>query len=251
MLVIFTDFGLDGPYIGQVKAVLHDLAPGVPQIDLLSDAPAFDAQSGAYLLAAYGTALLPPCVVLAVIDPGVGGDRAAVIVEADRRWYVGPDNGVLALVARRAAASRVWRATWQPPALSASFHGRDLFAPLAARLAAGEQPPSDAQLADLTVGTDWPDDLDRVVYVDRFGNLITGRRAAMVAPGCRLHCGPRRLTRARTFSDAAIGQAFWYENANGLAEIAVNQGRADRALGLSVGDPVTFEPPAQGRTDAE
>ena len=85
---------------------------------------------------------------------------------------------------------------------------------------------------------DWPDDLCEIVYVDHFGNAMTGLRAAMLPPGARLAAAGRVLDRARTFSDLPPGAAFWYENSNGLAELAVNQGRADRDLGLAIGSPV-------------
>ena len=138
MIFIFTDFGLEGPYVGQMKAVLACEAPGVPVIDLFADLPAFDAQAAAYLLAAYGGRLPAGGVCLSVIDPGVGGARAPLALSADGRWYVGPDNGLFAIVARRAESLEAWRITWRPAGLSASFHGRDLFAPVAARLARGE-----------------------------------------------------------------------------------------------------------------
>src|SRR5947208_3385010 len=98
MIVLFSDFGLEGPYTGQVKAVLHQTAPGVPVIDLFADLPAGQPKPAAYLLAAYGIWFPPGTVLLAVVDPGVGGTRAAVIVEAEDRWYIGPDNGLFELV---------------------------------------------------------------------------------------------------------------------------------------------------------
>jgi S-adenosylmethionine hydrolase len=87
---------------------------------------------------------------------------------------------------------------------------------------------------------DWPDDLGQIIYVDRFGNGVTGVRAATLAPGARARVGGRMLGFARTFSDIPAGQAFWFANANGLAEIAVNQGRADKILGLVIGSPVVW-----------
>ncbi len=138
MIVLFTDFGSAGPYVGQMRAVLVRAAPDVPVIELFSDAPAFNAKASAYLLAAYCAEFEPGTVFLAVVDPGVGGPREAIALEADGRWYVAPDNGLLALVARRADAAQWWRITWRPANLSASFHGRDLFALVAARLARGE-----------------------------------------------------------------------------------------------------------------
>ena len=242
MILLFTDFGLAGPYHGQMKAVLARHAPGVPAIDLCADAPPHDARAAAYLLAA----LTPPAtpiyaagtVFLCVVDPGVGGGRAALVLDADGFRFVAPDNGLLEIVRRRAAAARMWRVTWRPERLSASFHGRDLFAPVAAMLALGEPPPGEKLDSAPEAGADWPDDLARVIYLDHFGNAMTGLRAAGLGPGARLRVDGRRLERMRTFSDVPPGTAFWYENANGLAEIAVNQGRADGLLGLAVGSPV-------------
>jgi S-adenosyl-L-methionine hydrolase (adenosine-forming) len=240
LIVLFTDFGLEGPYTGQVKAVLHKAAPGVPVIDLLSDAPAGRPRPAAYLLAAYAAWFPRGTVFLAVIDPGVGSPRAPIIVEAEGRRYVGPDNGLFELVTRRAAAFRTWEILWQPDALSASFHGRDLFAPVAGRLARGEPPSEFARPAQIGRHADWPDDLPEIVYIDRYGNAITALRAARLAEDARLGVCGRTLRRARTFSDVPSGEAFWYENSNGLAEIAVNSGHAAKALGLAVGDPVAI-----------
>ncbi len=243
MIVLFTDFGLEGPYVGQIKAVLHREAPGVPVVDLFHDAPAHAPELAAYLLAAYVGEFPEDAVFLCVVDPGVGSGRRPVMVRADDRWYVGPDNGLLAIVARRARSHGWWDITIRPRRLSATFHGRDLFAPAAARLARGGQPPGDrrdatAGLGAAGLGADWPDDLARIVYIDRFGNAITGLRVAALGDGDNLAVGERVLTRARTFSEAPPGEPFWYENSSGLATIAVDRGRADEALSLALGDPV-------------
>ena len=237
MIVLFTDFGLQGPYTGQMKAVLHQMAAGVPIIDLFADAPAGNPKASAYLLAAYAQWFAAGTTFLCVVDPGVGGTRPPLMLEADGRWYVGPGNGLFELIERRATAARSFDIDWRPQQLSASFHGRDLFAPVAAMLARGEPPPGQPRKhADRRF--DWPDDLAEVVYIDHFGNAITGLRASMLPPGARLAAAGRVLEPARTFSDRPTGAAFWYENSNGLAEIAVNRGRADRDLGLVIGSPV-------------
>jgi S-adenosylmethionine hydrolase len=246
MIFLFTDFGLAGPYLGQVEAVLLRAAPGQPVINLFADAPAFDPEAAGYLLAGYAPDLPEGAVVLAVIDPGVGSERLPIALSAEGRWYVGPDNGLLSVVARRAAEPRVWRITWRPQRLSASFHGRDLFAPVAARVARGEAPPGEPMAPGDLVGAGWPDDLPAVVYVDGYGNAMTGLRAAGLAEEALLEAGGRRLERARTFSDLPPGAAFWYENSNGLAEVSVNQGSAAEALGLAVGDAVTVLPGEPG-----
>jgi S-adenosylmethionine hydrolase len=127
MIVLFTDFGLHGPYTGQMKVVLQRIAPGTPVIDLFADAPIGNPRASAYLLAAYAVWFPAGTIFLAVVDPGVGGTRPAVIVKADGRRYVGPGNGLF--VQRRAGEALSWDITWRPEGLSASFHGRDLFAP--------------------------------------------------------------------------------------------------------------------------
>jgi S-adenosylmethionine hydrolase len=240
MIALFTDFGLHGPYTGQMKAVLYQMAPGIPVIDLFADAPVGNPMASAYLLAPYAAWFPEGTVFLCVVDPGVGGARPAICLEADDRWYVGPGNGLFELIQRRAHKVRSWDIEWKPKHLSASFHGRDLFAPVAAMLARGESPPARTRDDRADRHADWPDDLREVVYVDYFGSAMTGLRAAMLPPDAKLAVADHVLERARTFSDRPPGVAFWYENSNGLAEIAVNQGRADRDLGLSVGTPVAI-----------
>jgi S-adenosylmethionine hydrolase len=239
MITLFTDFGLEGPYTGQVKSVLYQTAPGVPVVDLFADLPAGKPKPAAYLLAAYSVWFAPGTVVLAVVDPGVDSARGAVIVEADGRWYVGPDNGLFELVIRRADRARSWEILWRPETLSASFHGRDLFAPAAARLARGEMAAGLMHPGEIRRYPEWPDDLPEIVYIDRYGNAMTGLRAALLPEAARLAAAGRVLVRRRTFSDVPEGEAFWYENSNGLAEIAVNAGRADGLLGLAIGTAVT------------
>lgn len=239
LIVLFSDFGLEGPYTGQVKAVLWRHAPGVPVIDLFADAPAGRPREAAYLLAAYAAWFDPGAVFLSVVDPGVGGERPAVALEADGRWFVGPGNGLFELVRRRAAVTGEYRITPPAAGVSASFHGRDVFAPVAAALAAGRRPDEiGLGRSPLPVAADWPDDLPAVIYIDRFGNAVTGLRAAMLPPAARLRVGGRLLEPARTFSAVPAGTAFWYGNSNGLVEISVNLGRADRLLSLDIGTAV-------------
>jgi len=238
MIVLFTDFGLAGPYTGQVVAVLTQEAPGIPAISLFADAPAGQPKPSSYLLAAYAAWFPAGTVLLCVVDPGVGGARPSVIAEASGRLYVGPDNGLFELVLRRADTPRLWEIGWQPPALSASFHGRDLFAPVAAKLARGEAPQGLATEVAIAFRADWPDDLPEIVYVDHYGNAMTGVRGDRILPGAKLRVGHHLVRAARTFSDVPAGQAMWYVNSNGLVEIAVNRGRADRVLGLEIGSPI-------------
>lgn len=239
MIVLFTDFGPTGPYVGAMHAVLAQRAPGIPVIDLMHDAPMFDARASAYLLAALSGSFPAESIFVCVVDPGVGSDRAALIVEADGKRFVGPDNGLLAILTRRAQAAAAHRILWQPERLSASFHGRDLFSPVAAMLAMGEEFPCEPMPMRSIDRSDWPEELAEIIYIDSFGNAMTGLRAATLPADALLEGAGKRFSRARTFSDVAPGGAFWYENSSGLAEIAVNGGRAD-SVGLARGTPIAI-----------
>jgi len=240
-IILFTDFGAGDLYVGQVKAVLQRLAPHIAVIDLLHDAPAFNVRASAHLLAATVGCFGEDSVFLAVVDPGVGGARDAVVMQADERWYVGPDNGLLSVIGARAAKGDCWRIVWQPEQLSASFHGRDLFAPVAATLAVQSGLPKGwfehtGKLAVEFGG----DDLPEIIYVDHYGNAHTGIRASGIPREARLALGASRLAFARVYAEAAEGAAFWYENSQGLVEIAVNCGSAAQLLGLKIGDRVAW-----------
>jgi hypothetical protein len=232
MIALFTDFGLTDPYVGQLHACLAREAPGVAVIDLFHAVPNFDVRAAAYLLPAYAREFPVQTVFVCVVDPGVGGERAPVMARIDERWFVGPDNGLFSVLARRAQRVESYRIEWRPPQLSASFHGRDLFAPVAARLARGEAVAASA--AALTL-PDWPADLAQVLYIDHYGNAVTGIRAESVGRDRRLGVGRHRLRYARVFGDVPRGRPFWYENSNGLAELAVREGSAARQLRLRAG----------------
>ncbi len=240
MIVLFTDFGLEGPYIGQVKARILMQAPGATIIDLFSDAPVHNPKACSYLLAAYAEAFPSGAIFLAVVDPGVGSNRAGVAVEAGGRWFVGPDNGLFEMAARRAASAATWEIDYDRSSVSASFHGRDVFAPAAARLESGSPPPGVRAGPGLDRQRDWPDDLAEIIYIDRFGNAITGLRGCFVKPSFALRVNHVYLEYADVFFDVTKGTAFWYVNSNGLVEIAVNQGRAADMLGIDVGANVWF-----------
>jgi S-adenosylmethionine hydrolase len=239
MIFTFTDFGMDGPYLGQVKAVLWREAPGQPVFDLFADAPDRRPCESAYLLAAYAQTLPPGAHILGVVDPGVGGDRPGVALKLDGRWFVGPGNGLFEIAERRAASVQSHVIAARPELLWASFHGRDLFAPILGKLAAGAEPAAiGLEPAPQPRFHAWPDDLARVVYVDVYGNLMTGLRASSLPKGARLRLNGQTLARAGTFSDVGEGQGLWYENANGLAEIAVNRGNAATRLAAAIGSKV-------------
>lgn len=244
MIVLFTDFGIHGPYIGQMKAAVLAETPNAAIVDLLHDAPAFDPRLSSCLLSAYtSTGIFPAgCVFLCVVDPGVGSNRAGLMIKADDKWYVGPDNGLFEMVMRRASQVTVWRIELPLDGVSATFHGRDVFAPVAARLASGSG-AKDAGGGSLLHSGDvvrfpWPDDLMEVIYVDSYGNLVTGIRSGEISPQSHIHIEnveKQMISKAQTFSDVSPGAAFWYENSSGLIEIAVNGGHAAERLEAHAG----------------
>lgn len=159
------------------------------------------------------------------------------MVEADGRRFVGPDNGLFSLLWQRARRRRCWHIKWRPERLTSSFHGRDLFAPVAAALAARRAPrgwlvakPRPGVLLD-------PSDLAQVIYIDHYGNAMTGIR--FTDEKRRLRAGGRTLPHARTFEQAK--GPFWYENSMGLVEIAAPRASAAKLLRLKVGSPVRWE----------
>jgi len=238
MILLFTDFGSADLYVGQVKVAIFTRAPGVMVVDLLNDAPNFDIRSSAHLLAAMTPQFEIGSVCMAVVDPGVGSARGAVVMLADEKWYVGPDNGLLAVVAARASKVELWNITWRPDGLSNSFHGRDLFAPIAAWIEKGAFPHG--KLADsvsLQVHIDAAD-LPEIIYIDHYGNAMTGLRAGALPLSGKLLVSETVLEYAPVFSDVPYGTPFWYENSIGLIEIAVNRGSAALMLGLKVGGRV-------------
>ncbi len=246
MILTFTDFGSAPPYLAQMKAAALAECGDARILDMVTDAPAFRPRPAGYLLAHYIRDFPEGSVVIGVVDPGVGTDRRAVIVHAGGRWFVGPDNGLFAPALRLAGGGAAWRVDWRPVRVSASFHGRDVFAPVAGRIARGLPPAGHPVDPDGLVGMADPDDRDAVIYVDGYGNAITGRRADTVAADARIHVAGHTVHPARTFGEAPLGAAMWYRNANDLVELAVNQGRADAALGVGIDTPIAVARPRAG-----
>lgn len=239
-IVLFTDFGPSGPYLGQVESVLRQIAPNHPVIHLVSNAPSGNPRASAYLLAALRRQFPQNSIFLCVVDPGVGGPRTPAVLRADGQTFVGPDNGLLNTVALQSECFEWFEIVWRPADCSMSFHGRDLFAPVAARLALGQ---ADAHLQAYSPESliDWPADLSELIYFDVYGNAFTGLRYRSEMDGKRFSVNGLSVGQAGTFCEAALGEAFWYRNSCGLVEIAVNQGSAERQLNLRIGMPVAYE----------
>ena len=229
--------------MGQVKARLLALAPAQPIVDLLHEAPAYNAHASAHLLAAFAPTFVPGTVFLAVVDPGVGTLRDGVVVLSGGHWYVGPDNGLISIVAERNREAKLWRIVWQPEAISPTFHGRDLFAVIAAEIASGNFPSDKlSEIAKLNVEFD-AEDLARVIYLDHFGNAWTGIRGDGLPKNIRAIAKGASFSYSESFGFVARGEGFWFVNSVGLVELAVNRGNAAQNFGLGVGDSVQIQRP--------
>jgi S-adenosylmethionine hydrolase len=162
------------------------------------------------------------------------------VLQADRRWYVGPDNGLLSVVTARAAEARLWSRLWRPAELSNSFHGRDLFAPVAARIAADGLPPGHLRPLPSLAESFGADDVAEIIYIDHYGNACTGIRGAHAPRDGLLLAAEKSIYGARVFGDVPRGTLLWHANSHGLVEIAANRGSAAQVLGLQVGDRVNW-----------
>lgn len=246
VITLLTDFGTADGYVGEMKGVLCTQAPDAAIVDISHDIAPQDLEGARLALARYWRRFPAGAVHVVVIDPGVGTDRAAIAVASADRYLVGPDNGVLSpallLPGARAVALPV------PPAASATFHGRDLFAPAAARLAGGmeldelgepvlepviRRTPEARRLDDGAVAGE-------VIAVDRFGNLVTN----LVAPrgGSVAIAGRNVGSVVRAYGDAAPGALVALVGSTGLVEIARRDGSAARELGVGRGAPVVLRP---------
>jgi S-adenosyl-L-methionine hydrolase (adenosine-forming) len=249
MVVFVTDFGLDDTYAAELRAAAWSAVPGVGCVDGTHLVPQGDVLTAAYLCKRLGRAFGSTAVICAVVDPGVGGGREAVAVQCGETRCVAPDTGLVSYLWMEAGERRAVRLT-TPSAASATFHGRDLFAPLAARLAAG------AALADCGEPIDEPrlrpellpsptgsSVATLVVSVDHFGNCVTGLR--------RQDMGDRRVAELRwaggsttrmvtTYAQIASGLAMLWNSADHL-ELAAREASAAQAAGLGVGAAVEAE----------
>ncbi|MEE9356725.1 MAG: SAM-dependent chlorinase/fluorinase [Methylococcaceae bacterium] len=240
MVVLFTDFGSSGPYLGQMEAVLRQSAPQLSVINLVSNAPR-SPRISSYLLAALRYSLPEQSVFVAVVDPGVGGPRLPLVLYADGQWFVGPDNDLLNTVAKQSIDIKWWIITWRPESCSTSFHGRDIFAPIAAMIVTDRLTNELSSFTGPDL-TDWLTDINEIIYFDDYGNAFTGLRYSETFRGRYVITeAGQRLPPADTFCSVAKGAGFWYRNSNDLVEIAINQGSVVEQFKVKLGDLFTME----------
>ena len=251
VITLTTDFGQADGYVGAMKGVILSLCPEATLVDISHAVRPQAIQQAAYLLSTVVPYFPPGTIHLAVVDPGVGGDRRPIVVCSERAIYVAPDNGLLSLALALDPPHLAVQIQPGGP-LSATFHGRDLFAPAAARLACGVDPQKLGPPIPLSglislpglrpqrqSGGSW---LGQVFHVDRFGNLITNLQPPVVDGQSSIRVGAARLAGLhRTFGDVAPGELVAYVGSSGYLEIAIREGNAAGLLGVGVGDAVQVE----------
>ena len=242
MIVLCTDYG-SALYTGQLQAEILGRNDRVNVINGIDDLPVFDIRASAYLLNALIDHYPADAIFVAVVDPGVGSERAPVYFQLGNRWFVGPDNGIFSKIFARSASQHTeifCIDTSVFPDLSRTFHGRDVFAPVAAKLAQGIRPAGDLlnESATETLAAQWPSNLDEVIYVDAFGNCVTGVHADSLMRRYLLAAGGNEFSFAETFSGRPRGSGFWYVNSLNLIAIAASRASAADDFGINVGDKV-------------
>lgn len=246
LVALVSDFGATDVFVAAMKAVILSYAPNTQFLDVTHMVPAHDVFSGLRALEHIAPFLPEGTVTLGVVDPGVGSKRRALIVECDSRYYIGPDNGLFSPFIKESSTvvwanqNRFWR-----PRVSRTFHGRDVFAPLAGHILSGVhllelgEPVRDAVIYKPPPAIRNGDYLEgQVVAVDHFGNLATNVKMSDVHPPAEVEVGGERVPLVEFYEQVPYGKTVALGDSLGYLEIAVNQGRATDVLGLKKGAPV-------------
>lgn len=227
LIYLYTDFGIQGPYLGQMEAAILNSCPGARVINLLADAPVTNPAYAAILLKALLAHAPLSDGLLAVVDPGVGSDRLPLVVESRGRLVAGPDNGLLAFLWEEDREAETWCIKKKGYALSNSFHGRDLFAPALARALIGDRDHLYPVEPSALVPSDARGDLWEIIYLDHYGNAFTGISGDSLMDNRLLLLGSKQISYAPSFHAMQPGRLYWYRNSCNLVEIASNRERAD------------------------
>jgi len=258
-IVLLTDFGFRDSYVGVMKGVIRSICRSARVIDLSHNIMPHDVAEAAFVLSSSYRYFPEETIFTCVVDPGVGTDRAVLCMRANRQTFLAPDNGLLSVIAEQCGRQELRKVTASQYFLgeaSTTFHGRDIFAPVAAHLADGLERsklgPSVQRMRRLRL----PSPLrtaegslrGEIIYIDQFGNLITNIRRATLersfdVPPEKLELRvKRRVVRGlcRAYADRAKGELLALIGSSGYLEVALNQGSAAQALGCEKGDSVTL-----------
>ncbi|WP_340103352.1 SAM hydrolase/SAM-dependent halogenase family protein [Rhodohalobacter sp. 8-1] len=255
LITLTTDFGVKDHYVGVLKAVLLSIAPDTRLVDISHQIPPQDIMAGAWVVRNSAMLFPPGSVHLVVVDPGVGTQRKPIAIKIEDQYFVGPDNGTFSLIADQydykgieLTNSKFWR-----PNPSQTFHGRDIFAPVAAHLANGVDFSELGQPIEKLETYRWAvpiSDKDGVqgwiVHIDHFGNLISNIPESMIREAgagsdLKIYVGNTIFdTIVNTFGDVPDGEPAAYIGSSGVLEIAINKGDAREMLGVEKGAQISI-----------
>jgi len=250
ILTLTTDFGLSDHYVGTMKGVILGICPQAQMVDISHDVRPFEVTEGAYLIAQAYRYFPKKTVHVVVVDPGVGSARRPILMEAAGQYFVAPDNGLLSMIyshekhkVRLIANERYFR---QP--VSHTFHGRDIFAPVAAHVAAGARASTVGKLIEdyLRPAFEQPARSGKrtwngqILKIDRFGNIVTNFRVSdfpdLERRNFTLSLGPHQVSvMARHYAECGPGELFAIAGSSGYVEVSVSQGSAAKTIGCVMG----------------
>ena len=247
VIVLLTDFGHQDPYVGQMKGSILRHAPEAVLVDLCHEIRPHDTRQAAFMLEASHAHFPDQAIFVCVVDPGVGTNRDLLLARWREHWFLAPDNGLLDFLHAHPAAW--WKLPPPPSGSSQTFHGRDIFAPAAARLALGESPdvlgrrahPADpgSQKSSRAARLDSETIACRVGHVDHFGNCLLDLPIQPLLRHWRLPHG-QEVDLAATYAEIAPGRIGLIAGSQGVMELAMNQQSCARCIGLSPGDIITL-----------
>ncbi len=252
IVTLLSDFGTGDGYVAAMKGVLLSECPSARIVDATHEVPPQDVRAGAWALRHYWRVFPKESVHVAVVDPGVGSSRKPLLIRADGRWLVGPDNGLFSWVLREARRWEAWRiapSARRPEGMGETFHGRDVFAYVAGRLLAGMQREKLAPREVDPIRFSWPPVRKRrggvvgeIVHIDRFGNAVSNIPASLLAgreTELMVDCGIfHAVSLCRSYAGVPEGNAAALIESSGLLELSVNCGSAADLFGIAVGDKV-------------
>ena len=241
IITLTTDFGLSDPHVGSMKGVIYSINPNALITDITHDIPSHDVFKAAFILRNFIPYFPEETINLVVVDPGVGSSRRAIAVEADNKYFVGPDNGVFTFVYMDANSYAVFEITdpkYMLKNISSTFHGRDIFAPVAGHISIGVSikdlgkevtDPVKIHIKEPEVSSD--EIIGEVVYVDSFGNLITNISGKLVNSGSQIYIDDIFIESvSKSYSDVPEGELLAIIGSSGFLELSVNQGRASELI---------------------
>jgi S-adenosylmethionine hydrolase len=256
MITLTSDFGLKDPYVAEMKGVILTIIPNATLVDITHDIEKFNIRMAAFTLASAVPYFPKGTVHLAVVDPGVGTQRRAILVQTKQSFFVGPDNGILILPAQNQGIEHIYQLTnpkFMLPEVSSTFHGRDIFAPVTAHLDKGVEPSefgpeiSDAVTPKFaSVKRENGCLIGEVLHVDGFGNVITNIKEKEMSNSkvveIKLPTVSLKLAFGKTYSQANLNEPIALIGGHGFLEIALNQGSAAEKFQVKAGDNVKVRP---------